>query len=88
MRRIHRHILHESKSTKIADSFIIDIQTKMISLAASGFSGARRDNIAEDLRAFPYRERCFYFRVQDDELIVVRVLHGRQDVSSEHFKKA
>lgn len=88
MRRIYRHILSESRSADIADRFVVDLETKIRSLAISGFSGVPRDDIAESLRAFPYRDRCFYFRIHDEQLIVARVLHGRQDVSPEHFKKA
>ena len=87
MRRIYRHVLHESQSDEIADRFVLDLEAKMRSLAASGYSGAPRDGIAKNLRAFPYRERCFYFRIRGRELIVLRVLHGRQDVSPGKFEE-
>jgi toxin ParE1/3/4 len=87
MRRIYRHVLNESQSSEIADRFVVDLETKMRSLASSGFSGVPRDYITENLRAFPYRQRCFYFRIDGGEMVVVRVLHGRQDLSLEHFKE-
>lgn len=88
MRGFYRRILTESGNAAIAERFIIDLHTKMRSLAVLGVSGVPRDDISEGLRAFPYRERCFYFRVEHDEMTVLRVLHGRQDVSPEHFRKA
>ncbi|MGV3551727.1 type II toxin-antitoxin system RelE/ParE family toxin [Rhizobium sp.] len=88
MRGMYRHILAETRNAAIPDRFITDLESKMRSLAASRISGTPRDDILEGLRSFPYRERCFYFRIEHDELIVLRVLHGRQDVSPEHFKKA
>jgi toxin ParE1/3/4 len=55
-------------------------QTTIEKLAALGISGAPRDWIRQGLRAFPYRRRCFYFRVEGDNFILLRVLHGAQDV--------
>ena len=86
LRGIYRYVLSESKSTEIADRFVIDIETKMRSLAASGYTGVPRDHLAANLRAFPYRQRCFYFRINGGELLVVRVLHSRQDLTAEQFK--
>jgi toxin ParE1/3/4 len=51
-----------------------------------GVTGAPRGYVSEKLHAFPYRDRCFYFRIVENHLIVVRVLHGRQDISAELFK--
>lgn len=73
---------------EIADRFVVDLETKMRSLAASGFSGVPRDHVAENLRAFAYRQRCFHFRIDGQELVVVRVLHGRHDLSREHFEES
>jgi toxin ParE1/3/4 len=87
MRRIYRNVLNESQSSEIADRFVVDLETKMRSLASSGFSGVPRDYITEKLCAFPYRQRCFYFRIDGGEMVLVRVLHGRQDLSPEHFKE-
>jgi toxin ParE1/3/4 len=87
MRRIYRCIARESTSIEVADKFVVDIQTKARSLAASGFSGAPRFHIGESLHAFPYKDRCLYFPVDGQKLVVIRVLHGRQDVTSEHFKE-
>jgi len=57
----------------------------MYSLAESGVTGSPRDWVSSGLRAFPYQERCFYFRIVDDKMIVVRVLHGSQDIAGKKF---
>ena len=88
LRRIYRHLLNESRSADVVDNFVTDLQTKMHAIAASGFMGAPRDYVANGLRAVPYRQRCFYFRIHAEELIVVRVLHGRQDLRPEQFKES
>lgn len=68
-----------------ADAFIEDLTDRLFNLAENGITGVSRDWISSGLRAFPYRERCFYFRIVNDALMVVRVLHGRQDVNAQEF---
>lgn len=75
----------KSDNSKAAKAFIDDLTKKLFSLAATGITGIPRDWISPGLRAFPYRERCFYFRIIDDALVVVRLLHGRQDVTTQEF---
>jgi toxin ParE1/3/4 len=86
LRAIFRHIEKESTSSDLAAAFIADLDRKARSLAESGFSGVSRGYIASDLTAFPYKERCFYFRLHQERLVVVRVLHAKQDVAPEQFK--
>lgn len=69
-----------------ARRFLDDINVKMISLARYGITGVPR-SFAPNLRAFPYRDRCIYFIVDDKKMCVLRVLHGHQDISSDDFKQ-
>jgi toxin ParE1/3/4 len=73
------------KGTKAAKAFIQDLTDKLFSLAASGVTGSPRDLISPGLRGFPYRKRYFYFRIVEDKMIVVRVLHGSQDTIEQEF---
>ena len=57
----------------------------MFELARLGVTGSPRDWVSKDLRAFPYRDRCFYFRIVEDKMILLRVLHGRQDIDLQEF---
>lgn len=68
-----------------AKRFLDDINIKMISLQY-GITGVPRD-FAPNLRAFPYRDRCIYFVVDDKKMYVLRVLHGHQDISADDFKQ-
>lgn len=63
-----------------------DINRKMASMAKTGNSGVPRDHYP-GLRAFPYRQRCIYFVIDETKLTVLRVLHGHQDISAIHFKQ-
>ena len=64
-----------------------DTNAKMMSLAKIGITGTAREFIP-GLRAFPHRNRCIYFLIDDDTMTVVRVLHGRQKTSAEDFVSA
>ncbi len=58
----------------------------MFKIAELGLSGAPRDWIRHGLRAFPYRQRCIYFQVFDERVIIIRVLHGSQDIDRQEFE--
>lgn len=75
----------KAESPTAADDFINDMTETLFNLAELGITGTSRDWISDGLRAFPYRNRCFYFRIVDDAMIVVRVLHGRQDINAQEF---
>lgn len=86
LRSIFRYIA--TRNPEAAASFILDINLKIRSIARSGFTGVTRDEIGPNLRSLPYRDRCIYFRVTDSHIYIVRVLHGRQDISSEDFPES
>ncbi len=83
LRGIRKHIA--KNDPEIAKAFTKDLIVKLYSLADSGVTGSPRDNIKVGLRGFPYRERCFYLHIVDNKMFVVRVLHGKQDVTSQDF---
>ncbi|CAN7168510.1 type II toxin-antitoxin system RelE/ParE family toxin [Pararhizobium sp. LjRoot255] len=63
------------KNPEAAANFVLDINLKVRS-------------IGQALRGLPYRDRCIYFRVTDSHIYIVRILHGRQDISSEDFPES
>ena len=69
-----------------AERLVNAITSKIMALAATGNSGVSRGQILPGLRAFPFKQRCIYFRLAGDVLHVVRVLHGRQDIEPEMFE--
>lgn len=62
------------------------VDDKILSLAAAGNKGVSREWLSPGLRAFPYKNRCIYFRVVGSTMRIVRVLHGRQDVGPDMFE--
>jgi plasmid stabilization system protein ParE len=39
------------------------------------------------LRSISYRERVIFFRIDETDLTVLRVLHGHQDIPASDFKQ-
>ena len=64
-----------------------DINTKIEWIAETDFTGSPRDHIREGLRGFPYRKRCIYYRSYSERIVIVRVLHGSQDVTQQDFEE-
>jgi len=83
LREIRRYIAQEDPYA--AQMFVADIAAKIEWIADVEFKGLPRDNIAPGLCALPYRKRCIYFRSFNDRIVVVRVLHGAQDVGRQSF---
>lgn len=83
LRNIRRFIAEDSPQN--ARVFIAELTAKIAFIAETGFTGSPRDHVAEGLRAFPYKHRCIYYRLYEDRVVIVRVLHGTQDVASQDF---
>lgn len=70
-----------------AKRLLLDIDRKIHSIAKLGLTGSPRPFIP-GLRAYPYKNRCIYFVVSDDLLTVLRVKHGRQNISPDDFPES
>ncbi|WP_371681929.1 type II toxin-antitoxin system RelE/ParE family toxin [Neorhizobium sp. T7_12] len=82
--RAIRHFIAES-SPFYAREFLADITAKIAWIAEVDFTGSPRDHISPGLRGFPYRQRCIYYRCYLDRIVVLRVMHGAQDVKPQDF---
>jgi len=83
LKAIRKHIAKESP--KAAKTFTKDLTAKLHKLAETGITGLPRDWVSFGLRGFPYKDRCFYFRIVENKMIVVRVLHSKQDIGAQEF---
>ena len=83
LRGMRKHIAKESP--KAAKAFTKELTTKLKKLADTGVTGSSRDWVSSGLRGFPYKDRCFYFRIVERKMIVVRVLHSKLDISAQEF---
>lgn len=71
---------------QIGRRIVESISTKIRVLAAQRNSGVARNWLSPGLRAFPYKNRCIYFRIVGNNLVVVHIAHSRQDVRPEMFE--
>jgi len=82
--RIYLHL--EALDPDAAQRTIADLNLKIFDVARLGLTGSSRPFVPADVRAFPYKRYCFYFTINDDSLILLRVLHHAQDVDTIIFK--
>lgn len=84
LRRIAQHI--RKSDAQAAERFITDLVAQIHHIARIGVTGSTRAFLPPGVRAFPYRDRCFYFTVEESTLTVLRVLHGAQDTADTVFE--
>lgn len=68
-----------------ASRFVRQLTSKIEWIAVSAFPGVPRDDLRPGLKALPFRKRCIYFRTTPDEVTILRVLHGHQNLSADLF---
>ena len=68
-----------------AELLASEIAAKLRWIADVDFTGVPREDIAPGLRAFPFRDRCIYYRRYEDRVVIVRILHGAQDTETQSF---
>jgi toxin ParE1/3/4 len=78
---IYAHIAETDVS--IAARFVAELSDKMIWIAETGFCGVARDWLRPGLKALPFGNWCFYFRIDENSVYMLRVLHGKQDVEQQ-----
>ena len=54
-------------------------------LAAIGFRGAARDWIKTGLRLHVFGKYSIYFMIEDDHMVVLRIVHGTRDLNAIEF---
>jgi toxin ParE1/3/4 len=52
-------------------------------IAENPWMGRAREDLQEGLRGFPHGHYTIFWRLHDDDVEIVRVLHQRQDVERE-----
>ncbi|MCD0423538.1 type II toxin-antitoxin system RelE/ParE family toxin [Rubrivivax sp. JA1024] len=68
-------------SERSADAVISLITDAMAMLAINPAAGRRRAELSLSLRSFPVGNYLIFYSAEPDGIRIVRVLHGRQDIS-------
>jgi len=72
----------QSGSLETADRLIDSITQRFWILAQFPFSGRRRDNLRADLRSFPIGQFVIFYRLDDGDVLILRVLRGSRDLEA------
>jgi toxin ParE1/3/4 len=80
---IWRYIAQDSPVN--ADRMLDRINETLSRLAAMPFMGQARFDLAPGLRMFPVRSYLIFFRPIQDGIEVIRVLHGKRNITGRFF---
>jgi toxin ParE1/3/4 len=76
--------LHIGRDNEVAANRLLDrFEARWQQLATHPFSGAPREDIAPGIRHLVVGEYLTLYRVTDDAVEVVRVLHGRRKIEAD-----
>ena len=75
------YIARESGSTDIADRLIDSFTDRFFLLASHPYVGRRRDDdLHPGLRSFPVGEYVIIYRIEDEDVLILHVAHGRCNI--------
>jgi len=83
---IYEYIAAENRAG--ARRVVDGIQAKIRSVAVLGLTGTSADVPSSGVRIIIFRSYLVYFRVTPSHLLVLRILHGRQDISPDDFPES
>jgi toxin ParE1/3/4 len=72
--------LHNERA---ADRLLDRFEARWRLLATQPYSGMARDDIAQGVRHLVTGEYLTFYRVSDDAVVILRVIHGRRDIAAE-----
>jgi toxin ParE1/3/4 len=77
------YIAKESGSVEIADRFIDSITDRFYLLSRSPYIGRRRDDdLRPGLRSFPVGRYVIIYRIENDDVVILYVLHGHRNLET------
>jgi toxin ParE1/3/4 len=75
------YVATESGSHEIARGLIASISKRFLLLAEQPYAGRNRDrDFGPGSRSFPVREYVIVYSVEDRDVLILRVVHGRRDL--------
>ena len=69
-------------SVDAADRFIDILTSRFLFLTTHSRAGRARDDLAEGIRTFPVGDYVVLYRVDDDAVLVSRVVRGSRDLEA------
>lgn len=78
--KIWTYVVKESDSLEIADRLIDSIAQTIGLIGRNPHVGRSRPELRPNLRSFPVGSYVIFYRTSEGEVLILRVLHGRQDI--------
>lgn len=63
-----------------ADHFLDQLEQQFDLLASTPFMGRKRDELLPGLRSVSYKNYLIFYRTRNDDVEIIRVLHGARDL--------
>lgn len=76
------YVFRETESVEIAERLIDSLTSRFTFLGRFPYAGRRRDDLRRGLRGFPVGRYLVVYRVEDDNVLILRVVHGRRDLEA------
>ena len=77
------YIAQESQSIETADRLVDSITDRFFLLATHPHAGRRRDDdLRPGLRSFPVGEYVIIYRVEGEDVLILRVIRGSRDIEA------
>jgi toxin ParE1/3/4 len=74
--------LAQQASDRVADRQLSEIETVCSTLETWPHSGRKRDELLAGVRSVPVHPYVVFYRIRDEAIEIVRVVHGRRDIVS------
>ena len=74
-----------SDSKERAKNFISHLKNDCLILGQNPNIGKNRDDLKSDIKSFPTGNYVIFYEIKKDCVMIVRILHGSRDISSEYF---
>jgi toxin ParE1/3/4 len=69
-------------SPHAADALIDSITQRFLLLAEHPRAGRPREDLRADLRSFAVASHVILYRIQDEQAIILRIMHGSRDLTA------
>jgi toxin ParE1/3/4 len=80
---IWNYIVKESGNTVAADGVIDAITERFYLLSQYPRMGRSRDDLRPGLRSFPVGQYVIIYTIEDEDVEILHVFHGRQDIEGQ-----
>jgi toxin ParE1/3/4 len=76
------YVFRETGSIEIAERLIDSITDRFALLGKYPHAGRHRDDLRQGLRGFPVGRYVILYRVEGEDALILRVVHGRRDLEA------